>query len=414
MFTWLACFVFTANESWGQNGRTLTEYTTQANSPVGSVSLSNRSNARDFPPQIIWNWIYFKASFEEQNPLDTLYLKGLPFADSTFTCFADTIEINLLIQSQQEIENIFLYVINERYLPLQPKRINDSTFSASVRCPLKLGKSLIEIAARNASGNTTSKLRILRKAVNTFPTKKSYAIIFANQSYNSDWDTLPNALGDAESIKNELIQRLGFDARDIEIYENPSKRLMVDALISYSEREYQAYDQLFIFFSGHGEMSGSLGYLIPSDAEEALDGISQVELMSRVNSIPCKHILLVVDACYSGRMKTHGTLSMGGGDRLYKRKRKSLEKQALEKMEPKSRIYMASGSDQVSAGIPGQHSVFVSYFLKALKGANKDQDGMLEFGELSSWIKGNETEIKMGHFGDGKVNGEFLFFLEKK
>jgi uncharacterized caspase-like protein len=66
-------------------------------------------------------------------------------------------------------------------------------------------------------------------------------------------------------------------------------------------------DLLVFFFAGHGwtvrEGDSVMGYLVPFDCRsgrEAEDGISMAELTSISDSMPNRHSLFLVDACYSG------------------------------------------------------------------------------------------------------------------
>jgi peptidoglycan/xylan/chitin deacetylase (PgdA/CDA1 family) len=76
----------------------------------------------------------------------------------------------------------------------------------------------------------------------------------------------------------------------------------------------QPNDRLFVFFAGHGATrklsSGrDLGYIVPVDADPdklATDAIPMTEIQNIAESLPAKHALFVMDACYSGLGLTRG------------------------------------------------------------------------------------------------------------
>jgi len=66
-------------------------------------------------------------------------------------------------------------------------------------------------------------------------------------------------------------------------------------------------DRLFIFFALHGQVhkhpKGEEGYLLPYDADPAnlpLTALPMSELSQAAQRIPAKHVLFVLDTCFSG------------------------------------------------------------------------------------------------------------------
>jgi len=76
----------------------------------------------------------------------------------------------------------------------------------------------------------------------------------------------------------------------------------------------QHEDRVFVFFAGHGATrklaSGrELGYIVPVDADLTdLEGtaISMTNFQDISEAIPAKHVLFVMDSCYSGLALTRG------------------------------------------------------------------------------------------------------------
>ena len=79
-------------------------------------------------------------------------------------------------------------------------------------------------------------------------------------------------------------------------------------LREYAEKDYSDDDQLFIFFAGHGYFDDTFkgGYLVardtqlPNQDEAMLGYVSHSVVRDIIDAMNCKHILVVLDTCYSG------------------------------------------------------------------------------------------------------------------
>ena len=56
------------------------------------------------------------------------------------------------------------------------------------------------------------------------------------------------------------------------------------------------------YFSGHGSVEQTGGYLITSDAEGPDDGLSMENLMTYANESPAKHKIIILDCCHAGQI----------------------------------------------------------------------------------------------------------------
>jgi hypothetical protein len=63
-------------------------------------------------------------------------------------------------------------------------------------------------------------------------------------------------------------------------------------------------DVAFFYFSGHGYLESTGGYLITSDCSDGDDGLSMNELLVIANDSPARNRIIVVDCCHSGQMGT--------------------------------------------------------------------------------------------------------------
>jgi len=240
--------------------------------------------------------------------------------------------------------------------------------------------------------------------INLLLQRKDRAVLFAINDYD-EWTGLNNPIDDAKAIAEELKIRFGFE---VEIITNPTVDDVFTTLREYAILEYKTYDQLFIFFAGHGKFDNIFneGFLVGKDSK--LDDqtynsyISHARLRHVVNSIPSMHTLLVIDACFSG------TIDPGliRGD-TYKESSNFVF--VMNKLKYKTRKYLTSGGNEyVSDGIKGRNSPFTSKFLEALRGQG-GADGILTLSETFQTMEKVRPAPHLGDFGDNQPGSDFLF-----
>src|SRR5262249_28606913 len=132
-----------------------------------------------------------------------------------------------------------------------------------------------------------------------------HALLFGTDLYDN-WTPLINPTIDASAIAEILNTRFGFET---EVVKNASKKCVSQFLAKYSVKKYGDDEQLLIFFAGHGSYKSNYdGFLIArdSDANNLDPGgdswIAHTLLARKIDSIPCKHIFLVLDSCFGGAM----------------------------------------------------------------------------------------------------------------
>jgi len=68
-------------------------------------------------------------------------------------------------------------------------------------------------------------------------------------------------------------------------------------------------DRVFFYFAGHGTAAdgddGPAGFILPADADPTDEAtlIPMTDLQTALNALPCRHLLLVMDCCFSGAFK---------------------------------------------------------------------------------------------------------------
>lgn len=124
------------------------------------------------------------------------------------------------------------------------------------------------------------------------------------------WPALSNAVGDATGAAR-LFRRLGFEEVVPPLLDDRATGDAIEALVADELTGLGPNDSLIVFYAGHGgtrtqQVSGRAvrtGYLIPVDGRDDARVTSWIELdpwLRRIAKLPPRHILVVLDACFSG------------------------------------------------------------------------------------------------------------------
>jgi len=217
---------------------------------------------------------------------------------------------------------------------------------------------------------------------------------------------LDNAVRDAQSVRDVLLEKYCFEPPFLhEFYnEQATRKALINGLKSLIQ-PIQAEDSLIIYFSGHGHYDEEIeeGYLIPVKAEmEEIDTYISYDFLQKViKKIKARHVLLIVDSCYSGA--------------IIERNRNMKPKERLEAR--KSRWLIASGRNEVvKDGPPGGNSPFAKQLLQELRAYQGDGLRTMSLaerlvGEVSYQVAQTPVGVPLGDFGD--KGGEFIFYLKE-
>jgi len=142
---------------------------------------------------------------------------------------------------------------------------------------------------------------------------------------------------------------------------------------------------------------------VDSDPNEfAADAIPMTEIQNISESLTSKHVLFVMDACYSGL-----GLTRGGASNYLRDNAKRIGRQMLT----------AGGTDQMVAdGGPNGHSVFTWTLMQGLSGkADLNGDGIITATELAAYVAPAVAAVskQTPAFGSlpGSEGGDFVFEL---
>jgi len=249
----------------------------------------------------------------------------------------------------------------------------------------------------------------------------SYALIIGINKYQNVKE-LSYAVNDAEAIYNKLINEYDFHKSKVKLL------LDIKATNYNIKKEFNSIvlsagsnDRILIYFAGHGETmplpdGGEMGYLIPWEGESnnlymtsiPMSELKQLSLMSKA-----KHILYLVDACYSGLATTN-----------YRSLNNEKQSNYISKItNNKSRqIITAGGKDeQVIEKSDWGHSAFTKNLLSGLSYRNADynSDYIITASELGLYLSERVTIDSDGQqtpkFDRMSMDeGEFIFIINDR
>ncbi len=247
--------------------------------------------------------------------------------------------------------------------------------------------------------------------------RDSWAAVIGVDAYQT-WPKLSYAANDAQAVRDLLVKKYNFKPEhtflllDKEATRQNILSLLGDKLGNPDlvKRE----DRVFVFFAGHGATrhlaSGrDLGYIIPVDADLTNyegQAISMTNFQDIAEAIPAKHVLFVMDSCYSGLALTRGGGTLGMGNYLLEISRRTARQ-----------MFTAGGMDQqVADNGPNGHSVFTWTLLQALDGrADLNGDGVVTGSELAAYVTPAVSALshQTPAFGNlpGSEGGDFIFEL---
>lgn len=354
-----------------------------------TVSTKERVIADTMPPEIILT-----------KPVEFV-LRGMrPLTHTTETkTTAASITIEGIAKDSSGIASLLINGSEARLnLSAEGAQFNHTT-------TLLIGENRLEIAALDGNKNE-NRLTLLVRREEPLIAGQNYGLLFGVNSYDS-WDPLTNPISDARAIADELGRFYGFE---VDLVEDATQQQIVSSLRRYAARKYDQNDQLFIFFAGHGQFDEVLGdgYLVARDSrlrdETRTSYVSHSNLRTIINNIPCKHIFLVVDACYGG---TFDPLIALRGEDEYTEVTKAEFIQ--RKMRFKTRRYLTSGGKEyVSDGRPGQHSPFTRKLLEAFRSYG-GKDGLLTINRILQYVEKVKPEPRAGEFGTNEPGSDFIF-----
>jgi hypothetical protein len=172
-------------------------------------------------------------------------------------------------------------------------------------------------------------------------------------------------------------------------------------------------DNLLIFYAGHGDTSQDKegrvdGYLVPTSAKKGLTSyfITSEEIKKALLRSNAQHVLLLLDACYSGAFTRGGPDDVTGD-------------LAVQWQSPSRKVMTSGNLEQVP-----DESLFIRYLTEFLRNNNKPFLSAKEVWDfVDKGIRDHTTEADRTKYynpqysavtGVDDKGGSFIFVLRKK
>lgn len=227
-----------------------------------------------------------------------------------------------------------------------------------------------------------------------------YALIIGINDY-ANIPKLETAISDAKVIGAILESSYRFN---INLLLNATRADILMALNNY-RKTLTEKDNLLIYYAGHGwlDEDADEGYWLPADAERdnSVNWIANATLTSELRAIAAKHVIVISDSCYSGKLTRGLNIVQRTPDYLRKMARK------------RTRVVMSSGGLEpvMDSSFDGTHSVFALSLIKTLSENMDVLDGTALFNEIRRPVMLNSDQTP--EYGDirkaGHEGGDFLF-----
>ena len=231
-----------------------------------------------------------------------------------------------------------------------------------------------------------------------------HALVIGNDSY-PDLPSLQTARSDAKTVAGILENKYGFQ---VKLMLDATRSDILTALGRY-RKKMSATDNLLVYYAGHGwlDEDADMGYWLPVDAtrDSQVNWISNNSVTASVRAIRAKHVMIVSDSCYSGKIARGIHIKQPSSDYLNRISKK------------KARVVLSSGGLEpvMDSGGQDNHSVFASAFISALNANPSTMDGTTLFTEVREQVGWNADQTpeyanihKAGHAG-----GDFIFVRQK-
>ena len=242
---------------------------------------------------------------------------------------------------------------------------------------------------------------------------RSHALVIGINEY----DGLPHLTGavrDAQNVAHNLEKR-GIEVTTL-FNEQATRDRITEILGDVFPGRMKSDDRVIVYFAGHGlsvgEKERAMGYLMPVDAHSQRvrsTGISMRELQAWFADYPCKHVMFVADACYSGLALSTRSAGLPRDIPGYLKK----------VVSSPVRISMTAGGANEQVHEWRGQGLFTHFFLHGIDGAaDANRDGVVTSDELAAYVKPNVTQTAIDVFRAGqhpqigrRGEGEFIFMV---
>ena len=209
------------------------------------------------------------------------------------------------------------------------------------------------------------------------------------------WRKLHNAVSDAKGVRELFVEKLGFKELAPPLFNADATQQSITSLLQDElATRLEPDDSLVLFFAGHGHTESSqigskkvkTGYLIPVEArlpqEHKFSTFIKLDsFLKDMAKLPARHVLLILDACYSG-------FALGETVQVLR----SHERYSDDLSRRLSRRVITSAMDDQPAldnGPIAGHSLFTGTLIEGVDSGQADGDskGFVTSSELALYVQ---------------------------
>jgi hypothetical protein len=233
----------------------------------------------------------------------------------------------------------------------------------------------------------------------TAPFDASIAVVVGINEYGKGIPSLRTAANDARRVAKTLADLHGYNVIEI-IGAEATRDRITKLLTSELPARVGPNDRVLFYWAGHGVAldgdTGPNGYLLPADAERGNDStfLNMPLVHDALLALSCRHMLIVLDSCFSGAFRWSGSRAIVRTERVVHR-----EKYERFVRDPAWQVITSASQDeeafdQLTAGAlgsrdgDGAHSPFAMALFQALEGSADviGRDGLVTANELFVYL----------------------------
>lgn len=248
------------------------------------------------------------------------------------------------------------------------------------------------------------------------------AVVIGVADYAPAIGRLETPVHDAEEVAKLLSTRFGYKV--ILQCDGAASLDGLRGLLRRLRDRVPAGSRILVYFAGHGlaldnaEVEGPNGYLVPHGASsEVLSHLPMLELYRALEELPCRHLLVILDCCFSGSFRWASQRPMNiPGELLYEERYRHWVR------HPARWVLTSAAHNEYALDTPNRrrgqrkgHSPFAAALLDGLGGKADTHpeggDGIVTIAELYAYLQSRLVPHQSPLLAPlpGQTRGEFVF-----
>jgi len=195
----------------------------------------------------------------------------------------------------------------------------------------------------------------------------------------TNFDSLNSCVADAEAMKTLLSSHEdgtpNYDCELLLASQADGSEVIRPALRNACRKLFSYDGDVILYFSGHGAITDTGGFIATTDAVEDDYGIPMEEIVQMASQSQAQNISIIIDSCHSGNMGDPAIVN-----------RYNTAHSLMSVLRENMIIIAASKSDEVALE-EGGNGVFTAALLEALEGGATDHMGWVTAANLYNYVE---------------------------